>query len=536
MTSSFPVRGTAWGPNGCAAADHPLAASAGLGMLQRGGSAADAAVAMAAVMVVVQPQFSNVGGDLFALTFASAAGRVEALNSSGPAPLASRADDYRALGGIPTTGPLAVTVPGCVDGWWKLHQRHGRLPWPILFEPAVSYAAEGFPASRGLARAMARGRERFYPAAYFKEIFGLVSGEGGQRVVQREMAGTLDAIASGGAAAFYSGGIADLCRETLNGRGALFTPDDWQPPGRWGEALSVEFAGYRVHSQPPPSQGYVLLLACSLYQHLLADDAGRTPEVLLQLRAAAAAFAHRSRFAADPDGGRFDAVSQLHPARADEILAAAGGSSGTEEGDGDTTYLLAIDGDGNAVSLIQSIFAPWGSGVMVPGAGIILNNRMCGFTLEPGHPNELAGGRRPNHTLHCYLVTVDPPPLLPLASKAGDPTLPAVLRVVGGTPGADRQVQTNLQILDRLLRQGEDPQAALDAPRWSIGDPAGDGHAVEVEVREPDTLGGIFRAAGHDVLPKGHFGETGKAYVAVAGPAGIGAAADLRGEGQALVY
>ncbi len=536
MTPAFPLRGTAWGPNGCAAADHPLAASAGLGVLQRGGSAADAAITMAAVMVVVQPQFSNVGGDLFALTFEPVAGRVEALNSSGPAPLAARADDYRALGGIPTTGPLAVTVPGCVDGWWKLHQRHGRLLWASLFEPAISYAADSFPASRGLTQAMARGRERIYPSAYFKEIFGLVSGEGGQRVVQRDLAGTLQAIAAGGADAFYSGGLGDLCRETLNGRGARFTPDDWQPPGRWGEALSVEFAGYRVHSQPPPSQGYALLLACGLYQHLLTGDAGRTPNALLQLRASAAAFAHRSRFAGDPDRGQFDAASHLHTSRADEILAAADAGDGAAAGDGDTTYLLAIDADGNAVSLIQSIFQPWGSGVMVPGAGIILNNRMCGFTLEPGHPNELEGGRRPNHTLHCYLVTVDPPPLLPLAAKTGERAHPAALRVVGGTPGADRQVQTNLQVLDRLLRHGEDPQSALDAPRWSIGNPAGDGQAVEVETREPDTLGSIFRAAGHDVRPQAHFGETGKAYVAVVGPAGIGAAADLRGEGQALVY
>ncbi|MBI5949798.1 MAG: gamma-glutamyltransferase [Chloroflexi bacterium] len=536
MTATFPLRGTAWGPNGCAAADHPLAASAGLAILKAGGSAADAAVAMAAVMVVVQPQFSNVGGDMFALTFTGASGRVEALNSSGPAPFAARADDYRALGGIPSTGPLAVTVPGCVDGWWKLHERHGRLPWAGLFEASIGYAAEGFPASRGLALAVARGRERIYPSAYFKEIFGLVSGEGGQRVVQPDLAATLQAVAGGGADAFYSGPIGGLCREALNGRGASFTPGDWQAPGRWGEALSVEFAGYRVHSQPPPSQGYALLLACRLYEHLLAGDDGKTPEAVLQMRASAAAFTHRSRFAADPDRGQFDAASHLQPSRAGEILAVATGGGGAAPRDGDTTYMLAVDGDGNAVSLIQSIFQPWGSGVMVPGAGIVLNNRMCGFTLERGHPNELEGGRRPNHTLHCYLVTVDPPPLLPLAAKMGEPAHAAALRVVGGTPGADRQVQTNLQLLDRLLRHGEDPQAALDAPRWSIGNPAGDGSAVEVETREPDTLGEAFRTAGHEVRPQGHFGETGKAYVAVTGPAGIGAAADLRGEGQALVY
>ena len=192
LTGQAPNRASLRGRRSTVAADHPLAAAAGQRVLLAGGSAADAAIAMSAVLTVVQPHMSHLGGDLFALVRDPATGEVTALNSSGPAPSAASAEAYRTTGGIPDTGALAVTVPGCVAGWGALHERHGRLPWRDLFEPAIEYAARGFPASRALARAVIVGRERVYPGAAFKATFGHVSGDGGQMIVQPALAGTLE--------------------------------------------------------------------------------------------------------------------------------------------------------------------------------------------------------------------------------------------------------------------------------------------------------------------------------------------------------
>lgn len=530
-----PPRSTLKGPHGCVAADHPLAASAGLHVLLEGGSAADAAVAMAAIMPVVQPQFSHLGGDLFALTYSAATGEVQALNSSGPAPLAARPDAYRTLGGVPEDGPLAVTIPGCVDGWWQLHRRHGRLPWKRLLEPARTYAGDGFPASRALGQAIAAGRARVYPADFFKRTFGHVDEGGGQKVVQPELARTLAAIRDGGADGFYTEDVARDCLAALNGRGATFTAEEWRGPARWVAPLSVSFAGYRVWTQPPPTQGFVLPLALGLHERLLAR--GRHSVAAAQLEALRRAFAVSYRECGDPDVCNFDPAPLLTPAGLDSLLAAAPVAATAGGGDGDTTYMLAVDADGNAVSLIQSVFSAWGSGVFAPGSGVLFNNRMRGFTLEPGHPNELAPGKRPRHTLHCYLVTVDPPALLPLAAKVGEKPKPAELRFVGGTPGAQRQPQTNLQVLDAVLRDGLEPQWALDAPRWSLDDPSLDPHGpVQVETRDPDALGDAFRNAGLAVEPLPAWAGMGKAYLARVDSRGVAVAADQRGEGQALVY
>jgi gamma-glutamyltranspeptidase/glutathione hydrolase len=534
LRSAFPHRGTARGTRACVAADHPLAVSAGLLALAEGGTAADAAVAMGAVMAVVQPHYSHLGGDAFALTHDGATRRIEALNSSGPAPLGLDIDEYRRIGDVPDTGPLAVTVPGCVDGWGKLHARAGRLPWKRLLEPASTLAREGFPASRGLARAMGEGRRRLYPADYFKRTFGAVAGDGGQRVVQPELARTLEALAEGGPGAFYEGELRDACIAHLNGRGARFSEEDWRPPGEWREAISAPFAGHLVYTQPPVSQGFVLPLALRVYERLLGRAPGRFADPLLQYSAVLRAFEARVRRA----GEGFDPSALLSGESIEALAAESLRVAETPEvpARGDTTYILAIDAEGNAVSLIQSVFAPWGSGVVVPGTGILLNNRMRGFNLRPGHPNELAPGRRPMHTLHSYMATEQPADLLPLARKLGEAAPPPPLRLVGGTPGAHRQVQTNLQVLDTVLRHGADLQDALDAPRWSIAGGGPGGPGVEVETRTPDVLGGTFRSAGLAVQAfAGWDGRMGRAYIARTRLGWVEAAADLRGDGHVAV-
>ena len=511
-----PRRGALRGSRTCVIADHPLAAAAGQRALLDGGSAADAAVAMAAVITVAQPFMSHLGGDSFAMVYDAASGAVEALNSSGPAPASADPEEYRRLGGIPDTGALAVTVPGCGAGWGALHERHGRLPWARVLEDAERIAREGFPASRALVRAVGVGRERVYPAGAFKATFGHVSGGGGQLVVQPELAGTFRALGEGGAEAFYEGAVAEECRATLNGLGASFTAEDWRPPAEWTKPLAVAFGGTLVHTQPPPSRGLVTMLAL---RRLARAEGG----IGTQVEALREAFAVVDREAGDPLVTDFDAAALL---RSDGTPARAGAASG---GDGDTTALVAVDGEGNAVSLIQSVFSAWGSGVLSASAGVVFNNRMRGFSLEQGHPNELAGGKRPMHTLHSYIVTS--PPDLPLAGEPEGPRDGALV-AAGGTPGAHRQPQTNVQVLDAVLRANADPQDALDAPRWAL-DTDGSLHA---EGRTPDGLGEALRAAGLAFEPLAAWdGWTGRACLAVVTGQGIAAAHDLRGEGIAIV-
>lgn len=511
-----PQRGALRGSNTCVIADHPLAAAAGQRALHDGGSATDAAVAMAAVLTVVQPYMSHLGGDSFAMVYDAASGAVEALNSSGPAPASADADEYRRQGGIPDTGALAVTVPGCVAGWGALHERQGKLPWARVLEDAERIAREGHPASRAMVRAVGVGRERVYPAGAFKTTFGHVAGDGGQLVVQPELAGTLRALAAGGAAAFYEGAIAEECLATLNGLGSAFTPDDWRAPAEWTKPLAVEFGGVLVHTQPPPSRGLVTMLALRRL--------GRSGEgVSAQVEALRGAFEAVDAEAGDPRVTGFDAAALLRAGGATAQAVAGGG------GDGDTTALVAIDGDGNAVSLIQSVFSAWGSGVLSASTGVVFNNRMRGFSLEEGHPNELAGGKRPMHTLHSYIVTSHPD--LPLAGEAEGPRDGALV-AVGGTPGAHRQPQTNVQVLDAVLRGGADPQDALDAARWALDT---DG-SLYAEARTPDALGEALAGEGLAFEPLGAWdGWTGRACLAVVTGQGIAAAHDLRGEGIAIV-
>jgi gamma-glutamyltranspeptidase/glutathione hydrolase len=516
MKSALRWRGAVRGPRGCVAADHPLAVEAGLAMVRAGGSAADAAVAMAAAMTVVQPYYSHLGGDLFALTYDGATREVRALNSSGPAPASANAEEYRARGGIPGGGGRSVTLPGCVDGWWRLHEAKGRLPWAGVLAPAVRLARDGFPASRQLAGAIRSGVERCRPGDFFVRTFGAGAAEGGE-VRQPELGATLDAVAREGAVAFYSGPVAETCRRALAQDGAAFKADEWRGPARWGAAVSAPFAGYRVHSQPLPSQGFVLPLALKTYEALRGDSSG-LHDAVLQHAALASAFTVRYAHAGDPDFSGADGQTLVDdpPSVAQPVTAAAAG--------GDTTYLLAIDGEGNAVSLIQSVFGNWGSGLWAEEAGVLFNNRMTGFSLERGHPNELAPGKRPVHTLHSYLVTADDGRLV----------------AVGGTPGAVQQPQTNFQVLDAVLRRGEDPQDALDMPRWSLGSFApfaADFRRVTVEAHEPDGMTAAFRDAGLNVETVPAWQPAmGRAYLAVVTEGGVAAAGDIRGEGLAAVF
>ncbi len=486
-----------------ATVDH-LASFAGLTMLDRGGSAVDAAIAANAVLAVTSPHMCGLGGDLFALVH-HRAGAPEALNASGRAGSGADPERLRAEGHerMPFQGDIrTVPVPGCVDGWLALHERHARLPLADLLAPAIGYARDGFPASPSLAP----------DAATLPEVDGPV--EPGDLIRRPGVARALEAIAASGRAGFYLGefgaGLLEL------GAGEYTEADLARCGADWVEPLHVRAFGHDVWTTPPNSQGYLLLLALAIAEGLdLPDDPGDPGWAHLLAEAARAAGHDR------PDAlyEGADVSGILASADARRALIDPGRRMEVRDlvSPGDTTYLCAVDSDGMGVSLIQSNAAGFGSLLFEPGTGINLHNRGLGFCLTPGHPAEYAPGRRPPSTLAPALVT---------RPDGG-------LRTVAGTMGGDGQPQIMLQVLTRLLRHGESPGRAISAPRWRIG-PGETGFdtwrpttAASLDVEDGAPWAEGLRARGHQVglLPYG--GSFGHAHLIDVGP-GLAGAADPR--------
>jgi gamma-glutamyltranspeptidase / glutathione hydrolase len=459
MKFSKSARPVIMGRGGMVAAGHYLGAVAGVKALQDGGNAVDAALAAAFVMAVVKPEACGPGGDLFALIYMNKTGRVEALNSSGPAP-ARAATEYfhdKGLSRIPTSGPLSVAIPGAVDGWLELHKKYGTLDLKRLMTDAIDCARNGFPLHLELAEAI----EEFSPdfpwiERCFRRPLGAVKA--GKPVCQSGLADVLEKIAAKGRQGFYSGEVAENICQTLEAEGGILGLGDLQNNvARWLEPLSSFYRGYVVFEQPPVSQGFMVLEMLNIVEGwpLQSAEMRRADSIHFQVGAKKLAFEDRIRYLEDPDFGDPKIsmlISKEYAAKRCEVMGdhtwqpqAAEAALG-----GDTTYLCATDRDGNAVSLIQSIFAAFGSRIIAGDTGVIMNNRLCSFGLDPGKANVLKPGKRPAHTLNTYMVFKD-----------------GRLFALGGSPGADDQQQTNLQVLLNLLALEMDPQAAVEAPRWS---------------------------------------------------------------------
>jgi gamma-glutamyltranspeptidase/glutathione hydrolase len=438
------MRGLVIGVAG-AATSQPLATSVAVSILARGGTFADAAIAASAVLCVIEPWNSHLGGDAFAIVHEARTGENIALNGSGVSPASATAQSYG--GTIPIHGPRATTVPGLVDLWGTLHARWGRLPLTELLAPALAYAKNGFPAGPRLVHKAREG------AALLKRLPALGFESNvvpGQRIVQPDLAYTLEAIATSGPRTFYDGALAArICA----GSDGHFSPDDLAghrtqvlPP------LAVAYRGLTVHCQPPPSQGVILAQELGLaggFNLATMSEVDRT-HVLVECKKLA--FADRNRLLADgTDVSGLLADGFLVERRGQISLDSAGPDDAPPPGAGsDTTYFLVADADGNAVSFIQSIFHNYGAAWMPEGTGVLMNNRLTGFSLDPQSPNFLQPGKRPAHTLNAWLAT----------GTNGK------LALVGGTPGAHVQVQTNLQLLVNAVDLGMDPQTAIEAPRW----------------------------------------------------------------------
>ena len=442
---------TVYAPHGLVCSVDHLASSAGVALLRAGGNAVDAAVGTSAVLAVTTQHMCGMGGDLFALVHHGGS-QPAALSAAGPAGSGADAAAMRAEGltEMPMRGDVrSATVPGCVDGWLALHQRFGRLPMAQVLAPARDYAANGFPASPLLALATRRlalqvaGADDYLPAG------GLHSGD---RVRRPLVADALDAIARDGRDGFYGGAFGAGLLEL---GGGLFDRSDLERPiARWDDPLRVSAWDREIWTVPPPSQGYLALAGARIAEQLDVPDDPDDPSWVHLLSEAARWSGHdRDAVLFDgADGEQLISDDGLDARRAGiDPLRRTGPTVPTRAGG--TIHLCVVDDDGMGVSLIQSNAAGWGAHLVVPGTGIFLQNRGIGFSLQPGHPAELAPGRRPPHTLAPALVT------------SGE-TLVAVL----GTQGGDIQPQVVLQLLARMLHNDQSPGHAIRAPRWTLGD------------------------------------------------------------------
>ncbi|MDJ0953808.1 MAG: gamma-glutamyltransferase family protein [Acidimicrobiia bacterium] len=474
---------------GVAVTPHRLATEAATDIMRQGGNAVDAAIGANAVLGVVAPEACGIGGDLFALIHNPGDAGPAALNSSGRAGQGAKAALVRDLGHeqISIDSPFAVTVPGCVDGWIAMSQRFGTMPLATVLAYAIHHAADGFPASAELAATLQRLREVLAPQDAASGLYS--HGEApsaGERLRRPELAATLRAIGRDGREAFYDGPVADAI-VTATG-GVLRHEDLDQQQAHWINPISMSVMGWTGWTIPPNSQSYLTLAAAWIFEQL---DPPRDPEDPKFTHAAIEAYRavawERNDLVADPDFAPLPAAQFLDPARLQERVDEISMQRRTawpaqHRASGGTAYLTVHDGDGMGISLIQSNYHGIGSRIGVNRAGFFLHDRGSDFTLQPGHPNELAPGKRPLHTLSPTLWTEE-----------------GRLRMLLGTRGGDFQPQTLLQTLTYLRWAGRHEAAAQLSPRWTTEEWRAGDPTVVVEPHLGDAVTAGIADLGHRV-------------------------------------
>jgi gamma-glutamyltranspeptidase/glutathione hydrolase len=490
--------------HGMVGASQPLAAQAGLRILLAGGNAADAAVATAAALNVVEPMSTGIGGDAFALVYDVSIRSVSALNGSGRAPRAISPQVFaeRGLDQVPSDGMLPVTVPGTVDAWAALLERHGTLSLAQVLAPAIEYAEHGFPVSEIIAASWWRATARLQAHPDSARTYLLNSRRAprpGEIFRQPNLARTLRQIAEGGRDAFYNGPIAAAIVQTSDQYGGFLSQEDFTSHrSTWDTPISAAYRGHTVYECPPNGQGLTALLGLNILSgfDMAALAPGSVAALHTQIEAMRLAFADAATYIADPAHADVPAdalLSEQHadarrrliqPDRAMRAVAA-----GTLPIGHDTVYLTVVDEAGNAVSLINSLYSGFGSGITAGDTGIMLQNRGACFVLDPAHRNCLAPGKRPYHTI------------IPCMVLRGD-RLWSSFGVMGGF----MQPQGHVQMLVNMLDFGMNPQEALDAPRFELTDPYGGSQAVALE-HDAATIAGLS-ALGHQAAPgsQGGFG------------------------------
>jgi gamma-glutamyltranspeptidase/glutathione hydrolase len=526
------MRPDVMGREGAVVSDHVLASVAGATVLRNGGNAVDAAITMAAVLAVVRPHMNGVGADNFTLIRDAKTNRVYAMNGSGRAGTKATLAFFKGqnLAQVPSTGIMSVSVPGAVRGWEDALKRFGTISLSAALQPAIGYAEKGFPVSTRLSRDIGEEARKVSGDSSLRRIF-MPNGEvpkPGTILVQADLARTLRAIAAGGADALYRGPMAQLIAKFVDREGGLLTESDLSAHrSQWQEPISTTYAGRTVLAFPPNSQGMTFLEMLNIAESVMPanepPNAAATIHVLAE--ASKLAYQDRDKYLADPafsDVPVARLISKAYAAdrarviRRDTVVAGDRGGA-ARDGNGDTIYLAVIDKDGNAVSMIQSLFASFGSGRMVPGTGITLHNRGALFELDPAHPNVIAPGKRPFHTLSPAMA------LNPGGTVA----------IVFGTPGGDGQPQTLVQILNNVLRYNMTPQQAVEAARWRVFS----GTRLGVEPGIDSATRAALERRGHVVRVQEPSAEFGGAQMIVIHSSGaIMTGADFRREAYAIVW
>jgi len=461
--------------NGIIATSQPLASAAGLAVLQQGGNAIDAAVTAAAVLSVVEPTMNGIGGDLFALVYDPKTRSVRALNASGRAAAAATPEEFkrRGLDAIPYRGELSVSVPGVVDGWSELLAKHGTITLERALAPAVRYARDGYAVSEIIANQWLDQQTTLARDSAAAATF-LIDGRAprtGEIFRNARLATSLELIAKGGRDAFYKGPIAKAIGDDMQRRKGLLTAADLAAhKSDWTEPISTDYRGYNVLEFPPNTQGVVALEMLNILEGDDVKALGHNTAAYLHLlvEAKRIAFADRDAWLADPGSTPPEALKrmlskdyatarrkEINPERAVReykpftLTGASAPGEDHPQAHGDTIYLTAADKDGNVVSLTQSIYEAFGAGIVAGDTGITLHNRGSLFSLTPGHPNLLAPGKRPFHTLVPAMVMKDGRPWLSF-----------------GVMGGDMQPQGHVQVLLNLIDFGMNVQEAGEAPRF----------------------------------------------------------------------
>jgi gamma-glutamyltranspeptidase / glutathione hydrolase len=425
-------------------------------ILRRGGNAIDAAIGAAAALAVVRPHMCGLGADGFFLIYDAKSRKVHALNAAGPAP--AKANVQMFASGFPKRGACLSSVPGIVAGWGEAHSRFGRLPWSEIISPAADLAERGFPVYRSYMQWLQKFEAHYAADPVCSSVFfpnGRIP-QPGENLRQPALAGALKTLAKNGARDFYEGSIAASIASFMETADGLITAQDLaQFRPSWSDPVTSTYRGCVVNSQPPTSQGWMLPLMAGVLDGLdiAALEYGSKELTSTLVEVVRSAFKERNDKFGDPKFVPFSVEERLSQQRMEQIrrsVAPGMAEASAVAHGGDTTSLSVVDADGNGVSMIQSLWVD--AGVMTPDTGIIFNGRLGSCSNVPGHPNEIAGGKTPTHTMHTYMVT------------RGNQ-----LYFLGGTPGGHSQVQTNLQVIVNTLDFKMEPQAAVEAPRFLVG-------------------------------------------------------------------
>ena len=538
----FPTYAT----KGMVAAAHPLIVEAGLHVLREGGNAIDAAVAAGLVAAVVMPEMCGLGGDLFAVIHRPGAdgraGETVSVQGSGISPRAASIEHMRKHGldggrKMAYQGPLSISVPGMVDAYFTLLQRFGSKQFADVAQPAIAHARDGFAMMPNGAEALAGSAEILArdPAAAAIFLPGGRPVAAGERLVQTDLANTLEELGRDGAESFYRGSIGKRITSYLASVGGLLSADDFKDhETAITEPIKTTYRGNTVYQTAIPSQGLILLESLNIIEQAEIGGELTASDIHLLVEAKKLAFADRLAHAADPLFHQTPLEQLLSKPWAAKRFAAidpakaATDVPGGEFQDGDTTYLCVVDGEGMMVSLIQSVSSSFGSGVVGGDTGVVLNNRVGrGFSLVEGHPNIYAPGKKTMHTLNCFLI----------ADESGQPVM------VGGTPGGDGQPQWNLQMISALVDRELDVQSAIEQPRWTSL-PGTDPGSIEgpfhlaIEERMPITIREELERLGHEVTVQNAWSGGGSAQLIARDPnTGILiGGTDTRVEGTVLGY